>query len=104
MEGAHDMRPGGWTVTGADDPHGDHRHVAAQAQPGHAGLALVEPLVRRPGPLGVDGQHAAALSTPVAVSRARCEASPPLRFMGICPAARKNQAVFQLSKYSALAT
>ena len=40
----------------------------------------------------------------MAVSRARWEASPPSRFMGIWPAARKNQAVFQLSKYSALAT
>src|ERR1700722_1557046 len=38
-----------------------------------------------------------------AVSRARSEALPPLRRMGICPAARKNQAIFQESKYSALA-
>ena len=40
----------------------------------------------------------------MAVSSARCDASPPLRFIGIWPAARKNHAVFQLSKYSALAT
>ena len=38
-----------------------------------------------------------------AVSSARSEALPPLRRIGICPAARKNQAVFHESKYSALA-
>ena len=38
-----------------------------------------------------------------AVSSARSEALPPVRRIGIWPAARKNQAVFHESKYSALA-
>ena len=40
----------------------------------------------------------------MAESRARCEADPPPRLIGIWPTARKNQAVFLSSKYSALAT
>src|ERR1700722_2574468 len=39
-----------------------------------------------------------------AAASARSDAEPPSRRIGICPAARKNQAVFQESKYSALAT
>ena len=38
-----------------------------------------------------------------AVSSARSETLPPPRRIGIWPAARKNQAVFHESKYSALA-
>ena len=38
-----------------------------------------------------------------AVSSARSESLPPPRRIGICPAARKNHAVFLESKYSALA-
>ena len=38
------------------------------------------------------------------MARARSDALPPSRRMGIWPAARKNQAVFHESKYSALAT
>src|SRR5579862_6098528 len=39
-----------------------------------------------------------------AAASARSDADPPSRRMGIWPAARKNQAVFHESKYSALAT
>ena len=37
------------------------------------------------------------------MSNARSDTLPPPRRIGICPAARKNQAVFHESKYSALA-
>src|SRR3954447_11828908 len=40
----------------------------------------------------------------MAESRARWEADPPPRLMGICPTARKNHAVLGSSKYSAFAT
>ena len=40
----------------------------------------------------------------MAESRARCDADPPSRLMGIWPRARKIHAVFFFSKYSALAT
>src|SRR5690348_5198242 len=40
----------------------------------------------------------------MAESRARCDADPPPRRIGIWPTARKNQAVLGSSKYSALAT
>ncbi len=45
-----------------------------------------------------------ASSTARAAARAPSLADPPLRRMGIWPTARKNQAVFGSSKYSALAT
>jgi hypothetical protein len=41
--------------------------------------------------------------TPRAVASARADASPPPRWIGIWPTARKNHAVFFESKYSALA-
>src|SRR2546423_3858391 len=45
-----------------------------------------------------------ASTTSWADSRARAEADPPPRLMGIWPHARKSHAVYHLSKYSALAT
>jgi hypothetical protein len=45
-----------------------------------------------------------AFRTSRAAASARSDADPPSRRIGICPAARKNQAVFHESKYSALAT
>ena len=45
----------------ADHGHGQHGHPALQRQPGHAGVALVQPAVRRAGPLRVDAEQAAAL-------------------------------------------
>ena len=56
--------PRGLHGPGTDDAHRDDRHVAAEGQPGHPGVALVQAGVGGPGPLGIDGQQAAAVEHP----------------------------------------
>ena len=86
------------------DADRDHRHAALPRQPGHPGAAPVDDGVDRPGALGVEAEQAARGPGPRRrwPGPARTPVPPPRR-MGICPAARKNQAVRHESKYSALA-
>ena len=55
------IEPGGWTVRVPTRPTGITGTSQPRREPGDTGLALVEPDVRCPGALGVDGEHAAAL-------------------------------------------
>ena len=89
----------------AHDADRDDGHAALTREAGHAGPALVHVRVERAGPFGVEARGAAPSRAPrSAPSPARARlALPPPRRIGICPAARKNQAVFFESKYSALA-
>ena len=48
----------------ADHRDRDHRHAGLQRHPGHAGLALVQPPVRRPRALRVDAQQLALAQQP----------------------------------------
>ena len=50
---------------GADHGDGDHRHAGLQREPGHAGLAAVEPAVGRAGALGVDAEQLALREHPL---------------------------------------
>jgi len=93
----------GWTSVVAEDPDGDDRDAALPRQPRDPGPALVHELVESPGALWVQTQQVAAgqdlsggLQCPFGLL-ARRDGSGSVRPQ------LKNQAVRQLSKYSALA-
>ena len=103
LEGPHEVGVDRLHVDRADESHRDHGDAAFARQPGHPGATLVHELVERPGPFGVEAEQATVGQHVTGRVQARSDWLPPPRRIGIWPAARKNQAVFQLSKYSALA-
>ena len=73
--GRHIREPIGLTLSVPIIATGIDRHAGLQRHPGHAGLALVQPAVRRPGALRVDAEQLALAEQP----DRRCPARPARR-------------------------
>ena len=74
---------------GADHGRRDHRNLCLQREPGHAGLASVEPAVGRAGALGVDPEQLALGEHAQAGAERTLAGLPPDRSTGIWPTPRK---------------